>query len=202
MADHSPTEIARLLGVQGATLRVWAKEYAGFLSPSAAVSGPTARRRYQDSDIALLRIIQALLRNGATHEQVRQQLASNQAAPLHHDVDPEQAADNAVDDDDFRYQQSQHASVIVLDQQPEVEALRQIVTMQGATLAVQRETLEAQQMIVASQSQVIEQQRAQLDALERGLQAARADEALALAELRRMIGKIPRWLRVLLGLGV
>lgn len=194
MADHSPTEVARLLGVKEATLRKYAQEYAAFLSPQAAVSGPTARRRYQDSDIALLRTIQAQLRHGATHEQVRARLGGNLVDNIHEVEDAQTVEDKS---ENFSYLPG---VVTVLDQQPEVQALRQI-------LDAQRATLEAQQAVVAAQTQVIDQQRAQLDAFERGLAQAhqeiddtRADLAGQLADVRGQVERLPRWLRVLLGL--
>lgn len=188
MSDHSPAEAARLLGVKDGTLRKYAQAYRTLLSPGAAAGGPTARRRYTDTDIAVLRSAIALLRSGATHDQVRVQLgdASVEDAPP---VERVQAT----------YTEQQ---VTVIEQGSEAVALRQLLDAQRETVTALRETLEAQQAIVAAQGQVIEQQRGQLDSLERGLQQARADEAAALADLRLVLGRIPRWLRSWLRLGV
>ena len=190
MADHSPTEVARLLGVKDATLRVWAKEYAALLSPSAAVSGPKVRRRYQESDIAQLRTIQALLRTGATHEQVQAQLGAGLSTIVDTESDSPigESLRNSANADNSH-------SVVVLDQQPEVAALRQLLAMQGATLEAQRATLEAQAQLIGQL-----QQQGVLD--REALERARGDEQRATEELEYVLRKIPRWLRALLGLGV
>lgn len=209
MADHSPTEVARLLGVQGATLRTWAKEYAAFLSPSAAASGPKVRRRYQESDLAQLRTIQAQLRTGATHEQVRAQLASGQAAPLLHDGD---TLSDAADDDDSsenhsHYEEDVRSSVVVLDERPELEALRSLLDAQARTLQAQEATLQAQAQLIsqlqedsAQLRQDAAQARQQLSEAHQHTHDVRDDLTQQLAEVRGSIERLPRWLRVLLGL--
>lgn len=117
--------------------------------------------------------------------------------------------------------------VLILDERPEIEALRQLLTAQRATLEAQQATLHAQSQLIAQLQLASDQGQHEMDQLRDQLKAeratwsdqranlerdlgrtgqqleqARSDEAAALASLRLALAKIPRWLRALLGLGV
>jgi DNA-binding transcriptional MerR regulator len=74
-----PLDVMNELGISATTLRRWSKEFARFLSPTAAE--PTAEtgtqqlvRRYTEQDVKILARIKALLSQGYTYEHVEQQL--------------------------------------------------------------------------------------------------------------------------------
>lgn len=116
--------------------------------------------------------------------------------------------------------------VLILDERPEIEALRQLLTAQRTTLEAQQATLHAQSQLIAQLQLASDQGQHEMDQLRDQLKAeratwsdqranlerdlgrtgqqleqARSDEAAALASLRLALVKIPRWLRALLGLG-
>lgn len=174
---HSPASVAALLGIVPGTLRKWSQEFAALLSPSAAASGPTARRRYTDSDIAQLRQIQALLQHGATYAQARERLAGHTTAA------------QAAPDDTPRPIMGE---VTVIQPSDEREALLH-------ALQIQRETLDHQRAI-------IDVQQAQIESLTTGINAAHQETADTRADLvgqleatRARLAKVPRWLRALFG---
>lgn len=208
---YAPSESARLLGIAPGTLRKWSVEFAASLSPEAANGSATGRRRYTANDIATLRHASALLRQNATYEQVREQLAELRAA-----LPPEPPSDDAYIPDE--------TTVTVIEPSDQAAALVQLVEAQRQIIASQRQHIEAQERLVDQLQHDAEQIRQQSEGdrasllaqmkqqrdqsmqdkadLMMVLQRAKVDEAAALADLRRMIDKIPRWLRSLLGLGV
>lgn len=191
MADYAPTDVARMLGIEGATLRKYAQEFAAYLSPGAAASGPKVRRRYTDSDIALLRDAQARLAAGATYAQVRALLAGST---------------NDQADTPHVAQRPAAGSVEIIQPGDQAAALQSFI-------AAQRELIESQQRHIAEQAllveqlrngsdqqgQLIEHQAAQLDQAHAQIEATRADLVGQLEAVRVRLGKIPRWLRALFG---
>jgi DNA-binding transcriptional MerR regulator len=188
MPDQSPAQVATALGIAPETLRKHAREFAPLLS-SSAQGGKRARRMYRDADVTVLRHAAALLDTGLTYAQVRQRLVGE------HDG---QETLSDVREQDTGMPDGRHAAgtgvITVLNERPEVEALRMLLDAQRSTLEAQRGTLEAQSQLIAQLQQQHGEDRA-------ALEQARSDEAAALASLQTMLRKIPRWLRGLLGLG-
>ncbi|NOX62112.1 MAG: MerR family transcriptional regulator [Chloroflexi bacterium] len=71
-SGRTPGEVARELGVSGATLRRWARRFSNWLSPSAR---RPRQRQYTDADIVIFRAIKGMLQEGLTYEEVEQRLA-------------------------------------------------------------------------------------------------------------------------------
>lgn len=198
---HTPAEAANVLQIAAPTLRRWSSDLAALLSPQAKRPG-AAGRRYTDDDLALLRRYQSLIRdNGLTYEQARARLlVEQQSAPQAQRVEVEvlQPSDQA------------HAlSAFVEAQRALIESQRQNIAQQQeqitgliTQLEQQREQTEGDRASLLAQ---MKQQRDQADSDRERLQAqldqAKQDEAAALASLRQMLDKIPRWLRGWLGLG-
>ena len=78
-ALHTPQAVVRELDISPATLRRWADEFADYLSAEANPGQGGGHRRYTDSDVQTLWKIKALMNDGATYEQVRQQLITHPA---------------------------------------------------------------------------------------------------------------------------
>ena len=172
-----PRETAQRLGIAKPTLRKWAMEFSPWLSAGAFAPGKGHERRYSTDDIAVLQRVQRMLGDRYTYDEIKQRLGAPEATnDYSEDAISSKKHDsiNAID----------HTQITVLDERPELALLRQM-------LEAQRETIEAQQTVVSSQNQIIDQQRSQLDALEKGLNAAYADQ-------KRILEKIPRWLRIIL----
>lgn len=75
---YRPKEVADKLGISGPTLRVWAKQFATWLSATAQGSvseeGTPATRNYSDDDLRVLLFAKRLLAQGLNYEQVRGRL--------------------------------------------------------------------------------------------------------------------------------
>jgi DNA-binding transcriptional MerR regulator len=76
---RQPQEVASRLEVSPSTLRRWSEEFSEFLSPEAASSEGKQHRRYSEEDLATLINVKGLMAEGATYEQVRQQLSELRA---------------------------------------------------------------------------------------------------------------------------
>src|SRR5262245_57295245 len=76
--SYPPQQVARRLGIQPQTLRVWSNEFAEFLSDRARrVAADGARpghRAYTDADLRALTRVRQLLRNHANYAWVRRLL--------------------------------------------------------------------------------------------------------------------------------
>lgn len=83
----------------------------------------------------------------------------------------------------------------MIDQPPEVEALRSLLEAQRATLEALRATMEAQTALINQLYQQVERANQQTE-------DTRADLVEQLATARAQVLKIPRWLRALLGIEV
>lgn len=75
-----PKDVATDLGVSAPTLRLWSALFASQLSDHARKAlpggGPTAQRRYDDNDVAVLTEVRSLLRQGLTFDEVAIRLNS------------------------------------------------------------------------------------------------------------------------------
>lgn len=88
MSDNDlrrPSEVMSELGVSATTLRRWSKEFARFLSDTAAEARPEEGtqqvvRRYTEQDIRILANIKKLLAQGFTYEHVERQLEERRNA--------------------------------------------------------------------------------------------------------------------------
>ncbi len=69
-------QVATELGVSSSTLRRWTKDFGPFLSPSGAVAGDGANRRFSDDDMVVLRRVKEQLAGGASTDEVVDQLQS------------------------------------------------------------------------------------------------------------------------------
>jgi DNA-binding transcriptional MerR regulator len=82
---YRPGDVAKQLGIAPVTLRVWSNEFAGFLSEGAqstlTTDGKAAQRRYNDSDIAVLRRAKGLLDQGKTYDEVRRLIIAAEPVP-------------------------------------------------------------------------------------------------------------------------
>ena len=67
----TPGEVSKTLGVTGATLRNYTKQFTQFLSPDATTR---TRKRFNPEDIETLRTAKSLLNAGLTYGQVWQRL--------------------------------------------------------------------------------------------------------------------------------
>ena len=76
--SYRPQQVARLLGIQPQTLRVWSNEFAEFLGDRArrvAASGARpGHRAYTEADLRTLTRVRQLLRNDASYAWVRRLL--------------------------------------------------------------------------------------------------------------------------------
>jgi uncharacterized protein (DUF433 family) len=88
--SYRPQQVARLLGIQPQTLRVWSNEFAEFLSDRArrvAASGARpGHRAYTEADLRALTRVRQLLRNYASYAWVRRQLREEAQAQGDRDV--------------------------------------------------------------------------------------------------------------------
>jgi DNA-binding transcriptional MerR regulator len=175
MPDYAPADAARALGLAVETLRKYAREFAPLLSEGAQARRKGGRR-YTEDDMTVLRHAGMLLDQGRTYAQVLAELGGN--APT-----VEQQADERPTVGD----------VTVIQRSDEAATLRTMMAAIEQIVASQHQHIETQKRLIAQLQQQSEYDRAALD-------RARADEARALAELRGALGKIPRWLRALLGL--
>lgn len=99
---HAPQAVAGELDVSPATLRRWSQKFSDYLSQQATSSGRgKSHRRYTDNDLTTLRIIQELMNNGMTYEQVHQQLAVHFAVleGVQTGVSPESSVDDFAETD-------------------------------------------------------------------------------------------------------
>jgi DNA-binding transcriptional MerR regulator len=92
---RTPQAVTQELDISSATLRRWAEEFVDFLSSEASSAQGKSHRRYTDQDVQTLQVIKALLNDGLTYEQVRQQLA------VHLAVSSEQFAPEPGSDEGF-----------------------------------------------------------------------------------------------------
>jgi DNA-binding transcriptional MerR regulator len=80
-----PQDIATELGISSATLRLWSKHFAAYLSPSAQSTlteqGTPAQRRYSAEDRALFVRAKSLLDLGLTYQEVISTLAEPVVTP-------------------------------------------------------------------------------------------------------------------------
>ncbi|HEY3078578.1 MAG TPA: MerR family transcriptional regulator [Chloroflexota bacterium] len=74
-ALYRPRKVALALGIDGRTLRLWSKEFAELLGPSATRSptadGAPGQRRYAEADLEVLRRVRKLLDQGLRYDEVR-----------------------------------------------------------------------------------------------------------------------------------
>lgn len=158
----------------------------------------------------VLRDARMLLASGATYDKVRERLrhrdtnnsteapqrAAETATAAFAEVMVIEASDQAEVLAEARWQ-------LVKAQEQHIVQLRENIAQLVQQLDQAREHAEADRAGLLSQLDqarlIVEAERVQWAA---ALERARSDEAAALAELRRVLGKIPRWLRALLGLGV
>ncbi len=78
-------QAANEIGVSFGTIREWAKNYAAFLSSSAALNGDGAGQRFSPDDLVVLRRIKERLAAGLSTEEISDQLKSegrNETAAL------------------------------------------------------------------------------------------------------------------------
>jgi len=75
---HRPKELIERFAISAAGLRIWANEFADFLSPSAQKSqtetGYSSQRRYTDDDLRVLSVVKRHLDDGHTYEEVRRRI--------------------------------------------------------------------------------------------------------------------------------
>lgn len=77
----NPSRVAKQVGIPGSTLRLWAKQYAEFLSPGA---NPPAgeERRFTAADIETLKAVAQLRHNGMLPADIANRLRNTPAAGL------------------------------------------------------------------------------------------------------------------------
>lgn len=107
---------------------------------------PTARRRYQDTDILLLQQVAALLGSGATYDQVRQQLTRDPSIPFPQDAEIPPKSTSAA----------HSGEVVVIEPSDQAAAL-------AAFVEAQRQLVDAQRQHIAQQQEQIAQLAQQLD---------------------------------------
>ncbi len=69
-------QVATELGISSSTLRRWSKDFGPFLSPSGALSGDGANRRFSDEDVLVLHRVKEQLASGSSTDEVAEQLRS------------------------------------------------------------------------------------------------------------------------------
>lgn len=188
---YTPGQAAQQLGIDPSTLRRWANLVAPVLSAGARAAHATRRgsaRSYTDADLAVLREIQTGLADSLSLNDIRARLV-----PDTHTSGTYQAYDAQ--------------EVVPLDAPTGSEPSRELATVRAllaaheGLIANQQQHIEQQQRIVESLERQVQQRDDEADRLRAELERARSEQAVLLADVRRTLGKIPRWLRALLGLG-
>jgi DNA-binding transcriptional MerR regulator len=180
-----PKDAAAALGIAKPTLRKWAAEFAPWLSVEAGQPIAGQDRRYSERDIALLQQVKSALAQRYSYEQIREHLGDAAERPTPSDDAPAHE----------RSATAPGEQVVIVGERPEVDALRSLLAAQSGTLDAQRATLEAQSQLIAQlQHQVMVEQE--------HTEQTRADLVGQLADVRGQVLKVPRWLRILLGIEV
>jgi DNA-binding transcriptional MerR regulator len=86
-ADYRPGEVAAILGIAASTLRTYAFQFRGILSPDAAADPPSSghgfrHRRYTEADLVILKRATELLADGLNYRAVLQRLGRPDSGPL------------------------------------------------------------------------------------------------------------------------
>ena len=77
MQQYPPRHITAMLNVSGTTVRRWSEVYHRHLSPSAT----TAPRRYNESDVAVMRRVKALSDSGMREKEIDSMLDQPELLP-------------------------------------------------------------------------------------------------------------------------
>ena len=180
---YTPGQAAAHLKIEPSTLRRWARQFQGHLSPAA---GPGAARRYTDDDLVLLEQIKTLLGEGKTVAEVRGQLNGYERMPDEHE--PSMSAHERMPDE--------HTQVLLLDQhQPERDALRSLLAAQQQLVQQQRQHIEDQAALIDQQQQTLESRDQDLERVRADLERSQAQQAALLADVRAMLDRLPRWVK-------
>jgi DNA-binding transcriptional MerR regulator len=88
---YPPLEAAKLAGLSVSGVKIYAKRYAPFFSPSANPER-NVPRSYTDADVARLRLIGSLARQGIPTAEIAQRLQDGETGEM-----PEDASQNVID---------------------------------------------------------------------------------------------------------
>lgn len=176
-AIYRPREVAELLSIDESTLRLWSTRFGAFLS-EAATRKPTgdgvpAQRRYVEADLAVLRRIDALLRQERLrYDEVNRRLRAELAAnPMSSAAPPPASTADAVElADAFR---------------EALYAQEQAVVAKDETIAELRRALDRQEDVIwdlRRSRDALEDRAAQLG---KQLIEARREQSHLARELRR-----------------
>lgn len=145
MSHHTPAEIGKRLGIAAPTLRLWAKEFAPFLS-SSAQSG--RERRYGDDDLALLRRIAAYREQGLPFVEIKERLHEAQNAP-HQVVEILSPA---------RPETAEQSTAIAM--------YREVIASKEREIAAVQQTLQAVELLADERGQQVAELRTRVTILE------------------------------------
>ena len=174
-----PKDTAQRLGIAKPTLRKWALEFAPWLSSGALAPGKGHERHYSTDDIKMLQRVQQLLGDRYTYDEVRERLGTPE--------DTSEPTEDATARQEYASIDAIASSVVVLQEQPELALLRQMLEAQSNVIEQQRSQLGSMERHIADQSTLIHQLQSQLASAETEKSTLQGD-----------IRKIPRWLRLLL----
>lgn len=76
---YATRHVARLLNITEESIRLWTKEFAPYLSPTALPT-PGRHRRYTDADLAVLALVSQMRDIGHLYEDIHTALAAGQRA--------------------------------------------------------------------------------------------------------------------------
>lgn len=173
---YGPSEVAKLLQTSVTTIHRWSDQFSEHLSPQARRPEPGERRQYTESDIAVMRRAQRMLKAGVRWDDVNSQLyvlEPGEAAP----EPDEPARDEAPDATQERAQSTAGQALLILDQQT------RLIDAQAGQLADQRAQIADQAARLREQAAQIAGQAGDIAALRERL--ARVEEAQKQAERRR-----------------
>lgn len=177
---YGPSEVAKLLQTSVTTIHRWSDQFSEHLSPQARRPEAGQRRQYTESDVAVLRRAQHMLKAGVRWNDVNSQLyvwKPGEAEPEPDEPARDEAPRAAPDEAQERAQNTAGQALLILDQQT------RLIDAQAGQLADQRAQIADQAARLREQAAQIAGQAGDIAALRERL--ARVEEAQKQAERRR-----------------
>ena len=177
---YGPSEVAKLLQTSVTTIHRWSDQFSEHLSPQARRQEAGQRRQYNESDVALLRRAQRMLKAGVRWDDVNSQLyvwEPGEAEPEPEEPARDETPGAAQDEAQERAQSTAGQALAILDQQT------RLIDAQAGQLADQRAQIADQAARLREQAAQIAGQAGDIAAMRERL--ARLEEAQKQAERRR-----------------